>query len=161
MHEMFDRILSLRVSDVMTPKPLTVSASASMDEVSRMFASHHLHWAPVVDESSRCVGVIAASDFVKRSEIYSDSDGEPHEIVNREDGIQLEPRSYDYVSDCMTQGVQAVQPSTSLVAAARIMTTAHLHVLPVIEDDRPVGILSNLDVVAVLVNAFEEARNGI
>jgi hypothetical protein len=31
----------------------------------------------------------------------------------------------------------------------------------VIEDHRPVGILSNLDVVAALVNAFEEAKHSM
>ena len=161
MNEMFDRIVSLRVSNVMNRAPVTINASASMADVSRLFASEGLHSAPVVDESGSCVGIITASDFVKRNEIFSVSDGQPHEMVSQDDGIMVEPRSYDYVLDCMTQCVQAVTPTTSLISAARIMTDAHLHVLPVIEDEQLVGILSNLDVVAALINAFEEARNKI
>ena len=158
MHQMFDRILSLRVSDVMSTEPITIDLSASMDDVSRVFAGHGLHSAPVVDEAGKCVGIITASDFVKRSEVYSSHQGEPHEVVRGEEGLQLESRSYDNVCDCMTQGVQALGPSTPLVKAARVMTEAHLHVLPVIEDHRPVGIISNLDIVAALVNAFDEAK---
>ena len=161
MNEMFERILSLRVSDVMASEPVTVDASASMADVSQLFASQGLHSAPVVDPSGRCIGIITSSDFVKRNEVYSVANGQPHEIARHEAGIEVEPRSYDYVSQCMTQGVQGVMPSTALIAAARIMTDAHLHVLPVIENNLPVGILSNLDVVAALVNAFEEARNAI
>ncbi len=158
MHEMFDRILSLRVSDVMTTDPITVNASASMSDVSHLFANTGLHSAPVVDDTGNCIGIITSSDFVKRNERYASCDGLPHVLSYREEGLQVEPQSYDYVSDCMTRGIQAITPTMSLIAAARIMTSAHLHVLPVIRHHQPVGILSNLDVVAALVNAFEEAK---
>lgn len=158
MHEMFDRIVSLRVGDVMTADPVTVEPTSSMAEVSRLFMNRQLHSAPVVDDSGKCVGIISASDFVKREDIYSESEQQPHELVHHEEGILLEPRSYDYVSDCMSPCVQTVSRSTSLIQAAKIMTGAHLHVLPVVEDHKPVGILSNLDVVAALVNAFDEAK---
>ncbi len=159
MYEMFDRIVTLRVGDVMTADPITVDASASITQVCHLFSTHHLHSAPVVDDSGRCVGMITASDFVRRTEIYSESEQQPHEIVHGEEGILIEPRSYDYVSDCMSPCVQTVSPSTPLIQAAKIMTSARLHVLPVIEDHKPVGVLSNLDVVAALVNAFEEAKH--
>jgi CBS-domain-containing membrane protein len=161
MHEMFDRIVSLRVCDVMTASPVTVDSSCSMAEVSSLFASRGLHSAPVVDDAGRCVGVITASDFVKRSEVLAQSDQQPHTLCHGEEGILLEPKSYDYVTDCMSPCVQAVAPITPLIRAAKIMTSAHLHTIPVIEDHKPVGILSTLDVVAALVNAFEEAKNSI
>jgi CBS domain-containing protein len=161
MHEMFDRIVSLRVSDVMATSPITVDVSASMAEVSHLFASHNIHSAPVVDESGACVGIITASDFVKRSEIFAACQGQPHDMFCGREGMQLEAKSYEGVADCMTQGVQSISPATPLIVAARIMTQAHIHVLPVIEHHRPVGIVSNMDVVAALVNAFEEARNSI
>lgn len=161
MHEMFDRILSLRVADVMTSDPVTVDLSASMEDVSRLFETNGIHSAPVVDESGKCVGIITASDFVKRNRMYAAGDCQPHELSHHEEGILLEPRSYDYVSECMTDGIQSITPSTSLIAAARIMTNAHIHTLPVIDGHHAVGIVSNLDVVAALVNAFEEARNSI
>ena len=161
MHEMFDRILALRVSDVMTTDPVTVDASSSMEDVSILFATQGIHSAPVVDDMGKCIGIITASDFVKRNRMYSSCDSQPHELSHQEDGILLEPRSYDYVSDCMTDGIQSITPTTPLIAAARIMTDAHLHTLPVLDAHKPVGMLSNLDVVATLVNAFEEAKNSI
>lgn len=161
MHEMFDRIVTLRVGDVMTADPITVDASSSMSEVSHLFSTRRLHSAPVVDETGTCIGIITASDFVKRTDFYSEADQQPHEIVHQEEGILLEPRSYDYVTDCMTKFVQAVSPATPMIQAAKIMTGARLHILPVIEDHKPVGILSNLDIVAALVNAFEEAKHSL
>lgn len=161
MHEMFDRIVSLRVGDVMARDPITVSSSSSMSDVAAMFSRLRLHSAPVVDDSGACIGIITASDFVKRCEAYSAADQQSHEVVHGSEGILLEPRSYDYVTECMTRGLQSVSPSTPLIQAAKIMTVARLHVLPVIEDHEPVGIVSNLDVVAALVNSFEEAKHSI
>jgi CBS domain-containing protein len=162
MDVMFDRILSLRVSDVMTCDPVTVPASATMAEVCHLFLDRRLHSAPVVDESGRCVGIITASDFVQRTKLCSACDRQPQEVSEasaRNGGNINAEWCYDSVSGCMTHSVQAVSRSTSLIAAARIMTAAHFHVLPVVEDHKPIGVISNLDVVAALVNAYDEVRN--
>jgi CBS domain-containing protein len=145
----------------MAADPITIDSSASMAEVAQQFADHGIHSAPVVDDSGKCVGIVTASDFVKRDKIYATCEGQPHDVLASREGLQLEAKSYDCVSDCMTRGVQAITPETSLIVAARMMTQAHIHVLPVIRRHRPVGMVSNMDVVAALVNAFEEAKNAI
>jgi CBS domain-containing protein len=161
MHEMFDRIVSLRVSDVMSRAPLTVDVSAGMSEVSEFLSTNNIHAAPVVDAQGQCVGIITATDFVKRSEVYSHHGDAARQMLHDNEGLRVEPKSYELVSDCMTSGIQSISPDMPLIAAARVMVDAHLHVLPVIEHHRPVGMLSNLDVVAALVNAFEEAKRTI
>ncbi|MEM1068977.1 MAG: CBS domain-containing protein [Planctomycetota bacterium] len=158
MHEMFDRIVTLRVSDVMSRNPTTVEATASMNEVSHLFAEKRIHSAPVVDGQGQCVGIVTASDFVKRADQYAHYDDSTQQIIHDQEGLHSEPKSYEFVSDCMTTGIQAISPDTHLITAGRVMVDAHLHVLPVIEHHRPVGMLSNLDLVAALVNAFDEAK---
>lgn len=161
MHEMFDRLVTLRVCDVMSHDPLTIDVASSMNEVSHLFLKQGLHSAPVVDSQGKCVGIITASDFVKRTELYAQYDDSSQQVVHDEDGMHLEPKSCEFVSDCMTSGIQSLDPDMPLIVAARVMVDAHLHVLPVIDQHRPVGILSNLDVVAALVNAFDEAKGSI
>ena len=161
MHEMFDRIVTLRVGEVMTAAPVTIDCSASMQEASRLFSDKRIHAVPVVDHLGHCVGILTASDFVKRADLFAEADARLNPIVHEEQGIMVEPCSFDYVTDCMTQCIQSVAPTTPLISAAKIMIGARLHVLPVIDDHKPVGVLSNLDVVAVLVNAFEEAKRSL
>ena len=161
MYEMFDRIVTLRVSDVMSQHPLTVDESSSMNDVSRLFSEKRIHSAPVVDEQGQCVGIITATDFVKRADEYAHYDDSSQQLLHDEEGVHMEPKSYEFVSDCMTSGIQAISPDMPLIAAARAMVDAHLHVLPVIDHHRPVGVISNLDVVAALVNAFDEAKRTI
>ena len=161
MHEMFDRLVSLRVSDVMSHDPLTIDLASSMNDVSHLFSQQRIHAAPVVDEKGKCVGIITATDFVKRTEIYAQYDDSSQQVVHDEEGMHVEPKSCEFVSDYMTSGIQSIEPDMPLIVAARVMVDAHLHVLPVIDEHRPVGILSNLDVVAALVNAFDEAKGSL
>jgi CBS domain-containing protein len=50
-----------------------------------------------------------------------------------------------------------VQPEQTLLTAARIMCVKHVHRLPVLDsDNRPVGLLTAMDVVAAMVNAIDE-----
>ena len=61
----------------------------------------------------------------------------------------------------MTSGIQSIDLDMPLIVAARVMDDTHLDELRVIDQQRPVGILSHLDVVAALVNAFDEAKGSI
>ena len=53
------------VSDVMTRKPLTVKADASVAEVARQFIDHRVGAVPVVDDRDRVVGVISYVDVLR------------------------------------------------------------------------------------------------
>jgi CBS domain-containing protein len=51
------------------------------------------------------------------------------------------------VSECMTPGVQVVNPQETIAQAARMMRDSEVGFLPVGEDNRLVGILTDRDVV--------------
>ena len=38
------------------------------------------------------------------------------------------------------------------------MCAEHIHHLPVLEDERPIGIVSTTDIVAALINAVDEVE---
>lgn len=56
---------SATVSAVMTSPPLSVRAGASIEEAGRLLAESGYHHLPVIDESSRAVGVVSALDVVR------------------------------------------------------------------------------------------------
>ncbi len=51
------------------------------------------------------------------------------------------------VSECMTKGVQLCSPDDTVKDAARLMRDADVGILPVGEDDRLVGMISDRDIV--------------
>ena len=113
MDVMFDRILSLRVSDVMTRDPVTVDASATMADVCHLFSGSKPPFGPGGGSTGRCVGIITASDFVQRTELCARLRTR-RAARSGPDGVRtwmesdFTQRSYDSVSDCMTHGVQTV-----------------------------------------------------
>ncbi|MBF0112930.1 MAG: CBS domain-containing protein, partial [Desulfamplus sp.] len=55
----------LFVKDIMSSPPITVKKSMSIMDVAAIFESKKINRAPVLDEGSNLVGIIARSDIVQ------------------------------------------------------------------------------------------------
>jgi len=60
------------------------------------------------------------------------------------------------IKDVMTTGVECVRPETTLQEAAASMKSLNVGPLPVCEGDRPVGIITDRDIV---IRAISEGRD--
>jgi CBS domain-containing protein len=165
MAAVLDRLQSLRVSDVMNRQVVPVGVHQTMREAAAIFVQHHISGAPVVDEEGRCVGVLSAADFVHRDrptgqETTTLAAGETAVVRHTPNGPwELQDESPDLVSAHMAPAVQSVTAQTSLVEAARMMCTQHIHRLPVLDAaGHPQGMITSLDIVAAVVQAVEERK---
>ncbi|MEO8495410.1 MAG: CBS domain-containing protein [Planctomycetota bacterium] len=131
-----DRLKMLKVRDVMSQHVVEVSADVTMFEAADAFSQGDVSSAPVVDDQGQCVGMLSAADFIKRER----------------------PHSSDLVSRYMSGALRSVAADELLLHAARMMLTQHIHHLPVLEDGRPIGVISTMDVVSVLINAVDEVE---
>ena len=146
------------VRDAMRAVQHTVSPIEKLEAVANLFQEHSLDSVPVVDELGRCLGIITSSDLVRfQSELTGTdaqiSHGVSFEPTRREtDGIlEFTPHPFDEVQRQMTTVLQTVEPDISLTTASQIMCEQHIHHLIVLDDSqRPVGILSSLDILAKL-----------
>ncbi|MFO0913952.1 MAG: CBS domain-containing protein [Pirellulales bacterium] len=156
MNSAIERLLGLRVEDVMRPAVVTVAAHETMEAAARQLATHEITGAPVVEESGRCVGVLSGSDYVDREAGFHPVD----ELVCKDtlhSPFEVQRLSSDRVEAHMSPTVQTISPKATLMQAARVMCVEHIHRLVVLDDEsRPVGILSALDLVAAMVAAVEE-----
>lgn len=156
------RLKTLRVADVMNREPIQVSANQTLAEAAKTLSEHGVSTAPVTDEQGRCVGMLSATDFLHR-ECRHDHEqsltGETHHLVDSsgEGPISINSLSENMVNCHMTQAVQSVSPDATLLKAAHIMNTEHIHRLPVLDQDgRVMGMVSTMDVVSSLLNAVDE-----
>lgn len=139
MNSAIERLLSLRVADVMTRYVVTVSSDQKMAEAACLLIEKNVTGVPVVDADGRCVGVLSATDYVRRH--CQNEAGAPDTRVR----------------DFMSPAVRTISEDATLVQAARKLCDAHIHRLPVVTaGDRVVGWVSSLDVVAAMVHAIEE-----
>jgi CBS domain-containing protein len=138
-----DRLMTLKVKDVMTRKVICVAKDQCLSAAAGLFLEKGISGAPVTDEQGRCVGMLSAIDYVRRAHVLRSDAGYD--------------ASVERVGEEMSSGVRSVQPEQTLLNAARIMCEKHVHRLPVLDlEGKPVGLITSMDVVAALVNAIDE-----
>jgi CBS-domain-containing membrane protein len=156
MNSAIERLLALRVEDVMNREVVTVSESETMKQAAKRLANFEVTGAPVVDDSGRCVGVLSGSDFVGK-----DAGLHPSETMlvknTLHEPFHVERLENDRVDAHMSPVVQTISPKAGVIQAARMLCGEHIHRLMVLDDDqRPVGVLSSLDLLAAMIAAVEE-----
>jgi len=143
MDSAVDRLLTLKVKDVMTRQVVCVDKDQTLSDAALLFLAKGISGAPVTDEQGGCVGILSAIDYVRREQLI-------REELSQSPADTL-------VADQMSVGVRSVKPEQTLLAAARIMCEKHVHRLPVLgPEGKPVGLITSMDVVAALVNAIDE-----
>jgi len=159
MNSAIERLLSLRVSDVMQRHVIQLPAYGMMSEAAETFLKHEISGAPVVDDHGCCVGILSALDFVRRERDLAQ--GRAAECKQAKSGpkpmLNLGFFDDERIERNMIRNVQSVTAEATLMDAARIMCAAHVHRVPVLDaSERPIGMVSSLDIVAAIVHAIEE-----
>jgi CBS domain-containing protein len=160
--------MNRRVRDVMRTSPLiTASPDDTLAELERALMQLKVTGMPVV-ERGKVVGVVSRSDIVRQisygralAEIgvdyYQDLVGigavpartEAAELAGRIVADRLESTR---VRDVMSERVIAVAPAEPISAAARAMVERGIHRVLVLDEGSLVGILTSLDLVALLID---------
>ena len=155
MNSAIERIVGLRVKDVMNDQVVTVAETDEMQAAAQKIFDSEVSGAPVVNAGGECVGVLSARDFVGR-----DAGRHDLQLLTRSgpnEPYRIECLNDNLVSTHMSPIVQTVSEETLILAAGRLMCTEGIHrVVVVDEQNHPVGIVSTLDLVAAMVAAIEE-----
>ena len=129
--------MAMRVSEWMTPAPITVTPSVAVPRVQQLMAHRRIRHLPVV-EDGRLVGIITDRDV---------------RTVQASPATSLDVRELNYLLErltvraVMTHPVVTVAPHESLDEAVRLMLENRIGGLPVIEGERLVGILTEVDLL--------------
>lgn len=138
--------IELKVVDCMSESPITVSPGESVGVAIGMLFKWQIHELPVV-EDGRLVGIVTDRDLRQVSPSYPVGQDQP------------EVQSYLHtlkVGSCMTAEPLTIDPDAPLVEAAKLMRRNRIDSLPVVENEKLVGILSISDVL----DAFIEQNEG-
>ncbi len=154
MNSAIERLLTLRVVDIMNTSVAAVPCNITMSAAAEVLTEYGITGAPVVDEEGRCVGVLSSTDFAGRARLKQTS------IVS--ESSEVATASVDHVGDDLVEEhmspmVQTISEMSPITAAARIMCREHIHRLVIVDEDhKPVGVISSLDLVASMIAAIEE-----
>lgn len=138
---------AILVRDGMTRPVATVHSDALARGAAELMRARKIRHLPVVDRGGRLVGIVTDRDL--RQVIF---DPAMRERLGESAGVLADIT----VRDVMTWAVVTVRPGTEIREAARVMHEQKIGALPVVEGDRVVGILTEIDVLKVFRNVLEE-----
>lgn len=59
-------ISRLKIEEIMTPRPITVSENATLGEAAQIMLEHKVSGLPVLDDDGKLVGIITESDIFRK-----------------------------------------------------------------------------------------------
>lgn len=136
-----------KVRDWMTPNPITISPRTTLPEAHQIMKEKRIRRLPVVDENGQLVGIVTLGDVREASP----SDATSLSIF--ELNYLLARLTVDKI---MTRKVITVTPDTPIYEAARLMLEHKIGGLPVVEDGRVVGIITESDIFKMVVRLATE-----
>jgi CBS domain-containing protein len=129
------------VSDIMIKDVITVKPDNSLDSVREIFEKHNIHHIPVVDGET-LVGMISKSDYLFFSKDFGSNFYDKYiEEIRR--------KNYD-VKEVMTTKLARLESDDRINVALEVFRVNRFHALPVVENDKLVGIVTTFDIIDYL-----------
>jgi len=125
----------VRVDEIMQREVITVTPDMSLAQVQRVMRDKRIRHLPVVS-GKRLVGIVTDRDI--REAMPSPATT----LTKGEIAYQMDTTP---VETCMTKEVITISPDTEMVQAARLLLERKFGCLPVVENGRLVGIVTETD----------------
>ena len=133
-----------RVADIMASEVKTVGRNDKLSSADDVMKQDRIRHLPVLDQDGNLCGIVSQRDLFRgmllRTLGY---------------GTHLEQKLLDthVIKEAMIDQVHTTTADTSLKEAARLMTTHKVGCLPVVDDNKLVGIITEEDFVKLFVPA--------
>jgi len=140
------------VYERMSRHPITVSPSTPVEQALKRMRDEKVRRFPVVDDDGKLVGIVSDKDllYAAPSPATSLSIYELHYLYSR-----------ITISQVMSREVITVEESDPIEEAARIMVDNKIGGLPVMREDKLVGIITETDVFKTLMEMMGARDEGV
>jgi len=147
---------TITAKDVMTTDVVSAKPNTSIVAIAKLLIERRISSVPVVDDQRRVVGLVSEEQLVRPRQ------GE--RIVHRSWWLVLltspEAAAKDYLEshcrqaeDVMSRDIMVVRDSMPLRRLIELLAMPRIKHLPVVREDRLVGIVSRVDLLRVLARA--------
>ena len=145
----------MQARDVMVCGVISVGPDIPVQIAANAMVSNCVSALPVIDIYAKLVGIISEGDLIRRVEIGT----ERHPSGAGETPMPSNSLAKEFVrsrakrvSDVMTREVITAQPETSLREIANMMERHSIKRVPIVENERMVGIVSRANLLQVLAS---------
>ena len=150
----------MKVQEIMTREVVTVGPEADLRDIAKFLVDNGISGVPVCGVRRELLGIVSEGDILVK-------EGGPREQDRgflgwlRGTATKAKKARAVKVRDAMTTPVVTISPYTSVAEAARRMSDLGVKRLPVVQDDKLVGIVSSTDLVRAFVRTDDEIRREI
>ena len=148
----------MKASEIMSSPAITITPETSIQSLTRLMREKQISGLPVVDADGELLGVVTELNLIARNAPVH----EPHYLAVLSGLLPLGLTQYrDYkqqlrqvlattAEQLMTTDVESVTPATELEDLVRLMAHPETILLPVLEANRVVGVVTRTDVVRLI-----------
>jgi len=143
----------VKARDIMKKDVITVTPDTSVEELGRLFIEKNISGAPVLDDKGGLYGIVTENDLIRQNRKFHiptvlrifdaiiplESDSRVEEEIRR--------MTASTVGEICTREVVTIGGDTPLADIATIMSERRIHLLPVVEGGRVVGIVGKKEVI--------------
>ncbi len=145
----------MKVKDIMTEKVIAVSPETSVKEIADILLKKKIGGVPVLD-GEKLVGIVTEEDLIMKNVklhfptyiqlldavIYLESLKKYEEELRKAVGATAK--------DVMTRDLVTISPEADIEEAATLMIERNISRLPVVENDKLVGIITRRDILKAI-----------
>ena len=142
--------------EMMTSEVRTVTPELDVKSLAKRFAAERVSGFPVIDATGKLVGVVTESDLIHQNErlhiptTVALFDSILQLQTNKQLEDELKRMGATTVAEIMSTDIEGVAPDATLPEIATLMGRKNVHTIPVIDDDKLVGVIGKLDLIEAL-----------
>lgn len=146
----------LTAKDIMTTNVVTVQKDTSVNELAEILWQNKISGAPVLDEAGKVFSVVTESDLIDQNKkvhiptMISILDSVIFLESSKKTERDIKKMAGNKVQDICPEDFVSVSEDTGLDEIATIMSEKKVHTLPVIKDDKLVGVIGKSDIIRSL-----------
>ena len=139
----------ITIEEFMTPDPCTMLETDSINDAWQIMTEKHIRHIPITDSDNKVLGIVTQRDVLAAT----DPGG-----IQQEVSASGEAVLGVLLSEIMIRNVSIVHKKDSLRQAAVYLQEHKYGCLPVVSDDRLVGIITDSDFIGIAINLLEQVE---
>ncbi len=143
----------LTAKDIMTTEVVSVTPDTSIKDLANKFVASRVSNMPVLDASGRLVGVISETDLVEQQKplhiptVMALFDGVFYLDSEKRFQKEVDRVTAQTVGELCQRNPVTCGPNASIGEIAGLMSKHKAHLIPVVKNDKILGVVARLDLI--------------
>ena len=152
----------ISAKDIMKTDVISVTPDTEVSKAVSILLENHINGMPVVDKQGFLEGILCQSDLIFQQKtlpvppIITILDGIFPLSSSKKLNQELQKMAATSVKDAMVTDPVTVNPDTPLSELAGLMVEKHFHTIPVVEENKVVGIIGKEDILKTLMGGEDD-----